>query len=255
MYRILSTSKSGMNANQTKLDTISNNLANSGTTGYKSVEVGFEDLLTETINRKGYRTNNESVMGTGVRTTDWFRNNSQGNLQLTSQSTDFALDGPGYFRVTLADGSKAYTRDGAFKVDALGRLVDSNGNKVELNYEDGYSEENCPLSPSTLTIDSEGNVYSKHDGILTKVAQVPIYTAVGDEAFTSISDNLFVPTEGAQLQLATDTHVYQGYLEMSNVDMTTAFTDLIITQRAFQLSSKGVSTADEMWGMINNMRR
>lgn len=255
MYRILSTSKSGMNANQTKLDTISNNLANSSTIGYKSVEVGFEDLLTETLNRKGYRTNNDAVMGTGVKTTDWFRNNTQGNLQVTGQSTDFALDGPGYFRVILADGSTAYTRDGSFKVDSLGRLVDSNGNKVELHYVDGYSEESSPLRASTLTIDDNGNIYSKENGRLTKIAELPVYTAIGDSAFTSISDNLFVPTEGAQLQLATDTNIYQGYLEMSNVDMTTEFTDLIITQRAFQLSSKGVTTADEMWGMINNMRR
>lgn len=254
MYRILSTSKSGMNAYQSKIDAISNNLANSTTTGYKKVDVGFQDLMTETLNRRGYRTNTENtVMGTGTRAVDLPRNNKQGNLQVTQLPTDLALDGQGYFRVDLGNGTFAYTRDGSFKIDSLGRLVDSNGNKLEMKYADGFSEENVILKPDNFSVNTSGDVYMKVGGSYTKVAEIPVYTAVGDSSFASIGQNLFVPTEGAAVG-RTNTSMYQGYLEMSNVDMGTEMSELIISQRAYQMAGKGITTADEMWQMINNMR-
>jgi flagellar basal-body rod protein FlgG len=256
MYRILSTSKAGMNANQTRLDTIGNNIANSETMGYKKVNVGFQNLLSESLNRQGYRTNDANAsMGTGVKASEMFRDNSQGNLVSTELPTDFALDGPGYFRVQLANGSTAYTRDGSFKIDGMGRLVDGSGNKLELNYVDGRSEENCQFTKSNLLVDRKGNVFIKDGGYFSKVAEIPVYTAEGDTSFASIGKNLFVPTEGARLERSTDTNMYQGMLEGSNVDLTTEMTDLIVAQRAFQLSSKGVTTGDQMLEMINNMRR
>ena len=254
MYRILSTSKSGMNAYQSKIDAISNNLANSTTTGYKKVDVGFQDLMTETLNRRGYRTNTENtVMGTGTRAVDLPRNNKQGNLQVTQLPTDLALDGQGYFRVDLGNGTFAYTRDGSFKIDSLGRLVDSNGNKLEMKYADGFSEENVILKPDNFSVNTSGDVYLKVGGSYTKVAEIPVYTAVGDSSFASIGQNLFVPTEGAAVG-RTNTSMYQGYLEMSNVDMGTEMSELIVSQRAYQMAGKGITTADEMWQMINNMR-
>ena len=254
MYRILSTSKSGMNAYQSKIDAISNNLANSTTTGYKKVDVGFQDLMTETLNRRGYRTNTENtVMGTGTRAVDLPRNNKQGNLQVTQLPTDLALDGQGYFRVDLGNGTFAYTRDGSFKIDSLGRLVDSNGNKLEMKYADGFSEENVILKPDNFSVNTSGDVYMKVGGSYTKVAEIPVYTAVGDSSFASIGQNLFVPTEGAAVG-RTNTSMYQGYLEMSNVDMGTEMSELIVAQRAYQMAGKGITTADEMWQMINNMR-
>lgn len=254
MYRILSTSKSGMNAYQSKIDAISNNLANSTTTGYKKVDVGFQDLMTETLNRRGYRTNTENtVMGTGTRAVDLPRNNKQGNLQVTQLPTDLALDGQGYFRVDLGNGTFAYTRDGSFKIDSLGRLVDSNGNKLEMKYADGFSEENVILKPDNFSVNTSGDVYMKVGGSYTKVAEIPVYTAVGDSSFASIGQNLFVPTEGAAVG-RTNTSMYQGYLEMSNVDMGTEMSELIVSQRAYQMAGKGITTADEMWQMINNMR-
>lgn len=254
MYRILSTSKSGMNAYQSKIDAISNNLANSTTTGYKKVDVGFQDLMTETLNRRGYRTNTENtVMGTGTRAVDLPRNNKQGNLQVTQLPTDLALDGQGYFRVDLGNGTFAYTRDGSFKIDSLGRLVDSNGNKLEMKYADGFSEENVILKADNFSVNTSGDVYMKIGESYTKVAEIPVYTAVGDSAFISIGKNLFVPTEGAAVG-RTNTSMYQGYLEMSNVDMGTEMSELIVSQRAYQMAGKGITTADEMWQMINNMR-
>lgn len=255
MYRILSTSKTGMNAYQSKIDSISNNLSNSTTTGYKKVDVSFKDLMTESLNRQGYRTNTENtVMGTGTRAVELARNNTQGNLQVTGLSTDIALDGQGYFKVTLSDGSEAYTRDGTFKIDSLGRLVDANGNKVQVNYANGFSEENVVLTPENFSINTSGDIYMKVDGSYKKVAEIPVYTAVGDSAFASIGENLFIPTEGANVLRSTTTDMYQGYLEMSNVDMGTEMSELIVAQRAYQMAGKGITTADEMWQMINNMR-
>ena len=131
MLRTIWTSKTGLNAQQVKLDTISNNLANSGTMGYKRVDVGFKDLLNESLDRKGYPVNDKDAsMGTGVKTTELYRDNAQGFLTDTGLSTDLSIDGEGYFRLVQPDGSYVYTRDGAFQVDSMGRLVDTRGNKV-----------------------------------------------------------------------------------------------------------------------------
>lgn len=256
MYRILSTSKSGMNAYQAKMDAISNNLSNSSTTGYKKVDVAFQDLMTETLNRQGYRTNTpNTVMGTGTKSVDIPRDNTQGSLRVTGLSTDLALDGLGYFKVVLSsNGQEAYTRDGTFKLDSLGRLVDSYGNRLQMNYVDGYSEDNVKLTADNFSINTSGDVYVKMGDRYTKVAEIPVYNAIGDSSFASIGENLFVPTEGANVYRSNTTNMYQGYLEMSNVDMGTEMTDLIVAQRAYQMAGKGITTADDMWQMINNMR-
>lgn len=256
MFRTMCTSKSGMIAQQVKLDTISANLANSTTTGYKSLGVEFTDLLQYSLDRKSVPLNDRtSSMGTGVKATDYFRNNNQGSLLSTGLTTDLALDGQGYFKVILADGTEAYTRDGAFKIDLNGNMVDSNGNRLELNFEPGYNEENCKFKPDNFSVGVDGGVYmTMGNGTVFKVAEIPIYSAIGDDAFISAGKNLYVPNVGTNVERTLDTHIYQGYLEGSNVDMTTEMTNMIVTQRAFQLASKGVTTADEMWGMINNLR-
>lgn len=256
MFRTLSTSKSGMNANQIKLDTIGNNIANSTTMGYKRIDVGFQDLLNESLNRNGYPTiDKDAAMGTGVKTSEWFRDGAQGYFNNTGIKTDLAIEGQGYFKIKQADGSEVYTRDGSFKVDKLGNLVDGRNNKVEIIYAPGRSAANTKLEADNLVVDSDGSIYMKEKEIVTKVGEIPIYSALGDSSFTSIGDNLFAPTAGSNVQRTTDIKMHQSLLEGSNVDITTEFTDMIVTQRAFQLCSKGVTTADEMWGMVNNMRR
>ncbi len=258
MLRTLWTSKTGMNANQERLDVISNNLANSTTTGYKKVEIGFKDLLSESLDRRGYPIYDKtSIMGTGARTTAWYRDSTQGNLQATEVATDFAIDGAGqYFRVTKNDGSKAYTRDGAFKIDSQGTLVTTTANKVDIEYVQGRNEGNTVFKDDTLMIDTEGNVYNKEGDTYNIVGKINLYTAVGDTAFNSTGDNLFLPSDDANITVvpADETRIYQGYLEGSNVDVAQEMTDMIVTQRAFQLSSKALQTADDMWGMINNLR-
>lgn len=255
MLRTLWTAKTGMNANQDKLDAVSNNIANSNTIGYKKIEVGFKDLLSESLDRLGNPINDkDSIIGTGTKTSEWYRDNTQGFLQETLLSTDLSIDGEGYFKIITPDGNELYTRDGSFAIDARGRLVDNRGNKVQLNYLNGYSENNVVFNKNNFLVDKNGQVYIKDGGNFTQVAEVPVYSAVGDRAFISIGDNLFSPAPGVQVQRTNNFDIYQGALEGSNVDMSTEFADMILTQRAFQLSSRGISTADEMWGMVNNMR-
>ena len=258
MLRTLWTSKTGMDANQQKLDAIGNNLANASTMGYKKVNVGFKDLLSESLDRQGYPINDKtSIMGTGVRTTTWSRNNTQGNLQDTELATDLAIDGAGnYFRLTTADGSKVYSRDGSFKIDTKGELVDSNSNKLDIEFANGRNAENTKFKEENMMIDTDGNIFLKEDGIFNNVGKLNLYTAIGEDAFQSVGDNMFVPKQGANVQIANpnSTKIRQGFIEGSNVDVTQEMTDMIVTQRAFQLSSKSLETADQMWGMINNMR-
>ncbi|MDD6794992.1 MAG: flagellar hook-basal body complex protein [Clostridiaceae bacterium] len=256
MFRTMCTSKTGMIAQQVKLDTISANLSNSTTTGYKSVGVGFTDLLQYSLDRDSIPLRDkQSGMGTGVKATNYYRDNGQGPLVASGLTTDLALDGRGYFRVILPNGTAAYTRDGAFKIDSAGNIVDSNGNRLELNFVNGFSEDNFAFKSDNISIGTDGSVYAADaDGRVFKVAEIPVYSAIGDDAFVALGDNLYVPNAGTNVERIGTTKVYQGYLEGSNVDMTTEMTNMIVTQRAFQLASKGVTTADEMWGMINNMR-
>lgn len=255
MLRTIWNAKSGMYANQDKLDAISNNISNSQTVGYKKVEVGFSDLLTESLDRKGYPVNDSnSITGTGSKTTSWVRNFTQGSLQETMINTDIALDGEGAFRVISSSGQELYTRDGGFKIDALGRIVDTRGNILELEFEQGYSYNNVEFTYNNLRVDKEGGVYVSNDGNLQKVATIPVYNVVGSEGFVSMGQSMFIPNEGAQVYRVEGTSFYQGALELSNVDMSEEMTEMIITQRAFQLASKALQTGDEMWGMINNIR-
>ena len=256
MLRTLWTSKAGMNANQERLDVISNNISNVNTTGYKKVEVGFKDLLSESLDILGTPLNaKDSVIGTGVKTSEWFRSNIQGSLIQTAISTDIAIDGEGYFRITSADGEALYTRNGSFKLDAEGKLVDSNGNRLYLHYVNGYSENNLKLSTNNLLINNLGEVFVRENGNSVKVAEIPLYVGIGDNALVSVGNSLYSQSNEGTMYRTTDNNLYQGYIENSNVDIAEEFSDMIITQRAFQLSSKGITVADEMWGMVNNLRR
>lgn len=255
MNRMLWTGKSAMIAQQEKLDAISNNIANVNTSGYKKVDVAFKDLLSESLDRKGYPTNDEkSFTGTGIKTTPWARDLSQGPMMETGLTSNFAIDGEGYFRVTRPDGSLAYTRNGQFVLDVNNQLVDAEGNKLELNYFNGYSQDTLKLKSDNFIVDKSGEIFVKGENGFERAAQIPLYNAVGDDAFRSIGNSLCVPTEGADLYEVQTSDIHQGYVESSNVDMSQEFTDMILAQRAFELSSKSIKTADEMWGMVNSLK-
>lgn len=261
MYRLTWMSKGAMMAQQNKLDSISNNMANSTTTGYKKVNVGFSDLLQDSLDRRGYpiidRSNDHLEHSAGVKSTQWVRDNTQGNLLQTGRKTDLALDGEGYFEVTKANGEKAYTRDGSFFLDRNGDLVNSNGNYVTITQngrEIKLSQLNLPISQDNLVISEDGEVQIYNDQKFTTVGKIKVTSFVGNNALNSIGDNLYVPKEGAQSYESKDFSIRSGYLEQSNVDLGEEMTELIIAQRAFQLSSNALKTADEMWGMVNNLR-
>lgn len=261
MLDLIWNSRSAMMAQQEKLDTISNNLANVNTNGYKKLNTNFKDLVYETLDRKGYPVNTGSKTtlqnGTGVRVGEWKRDNTQGALTQTSLSTDLAIDGTGYFEVTQSDGSKAYTRAGNFLSDASGTIVDEKGNRLTILDASGKNI-NTVSGPYKFTannfqVDESGNVSIK--GRNGAVGKIKISTIVGDNSMISIGDNLFQPKPGTSVKDSKDYSINQGFLEQSNVDITTEMTDMLMTQRAFQLSSTTLKTADEMWQMANNLRR
>lgn len=261
MLRALWNSKSAMMATQDKLDSISNNLSNINTQGYKKIDVKFKDLVYETLNRQGYpisENNNraqEPFTGGGVKASGFIRDFKQGPLKDTGKSTDMAIDGEGFFRVIKPDGTYAYTRDGSFNIDPkLGKIVDGAGNVLDVKYNDGIDKENLTLEASNLYINSKGGISLQQGDKRVDIGTITLYSPLGDNGLMSIGDNYYVPMEGTQMLDATDYDIRQGFVEMSNVDMVSEFTDLMLTQRAFELGSRGIKTADEMWGMINNLR-
>lgn len=255
MFRVLYNGKSAMMANQEKLDYISNNLANMNTNGYKKVDVSFKDLMKESLDRKGYPVNSKGAYtGSGVRTSTLTVDNTQGTIQESNITSNLALDGNGMFKVIRPDGSEAYTRNGAFKLDSLGRMVSSNGDKLYIEYENGYNETNTKLTEDNFIINKNGDVQIKTNGNLIKVGNIPVFTAIGSDSFKAIGNSLYTVADGATVDKNRNVDLLQGYVESSNVDMAKEFTDMIITQRAFELGSRTVKMADEMWGMANNLR-
>lgn len=260
MLRIMWNSRSGMVANQEKLDAISNNLANVNTDGYKKVDVSFKDLVSESLDRQGYPVTNNAnrknapFTGSGVRATEWLRQNDQGTLTQTGQSTDLAIDGDGFFQVTQPNGSMGYTRSGKFDVDLNGRLIDGQGNLLNIKFKDGYSANNVKFTKDNLVVEQNGTISIKGTGGNTPVATLPIYNAYGSDSFKSTGNSMYTLNSGAQLYQVNNADVQQGYVENSNVDIAQEMTDMIITQRAFELNSKGLQTADSMWGIANNLR-
>lgn len=263
MLRALWNSRSGMIANQEKLDAVSNNISNINTSGYKKVDVSFQDLVYETMNRKGYpvtQNPNRQVdpySGSGVKTTEWTRNDRQGILVDTGKSTDFAIDGEGYFKVNRPDGSTALTRSGEFSIDALGRLADSNGNLVEIKWSDGKNYTNTQFTSDNFRVDESGQINVVVSGNSQKVGNLQVYVPNQNEIM-SAGNSLYVSKNGQDITATTNDisrySIKQGFTEGSNVAMEEEFADMIVTQRAFELSSRGLKTADEMWGMVNNMR-
>lgn len=250
MDRILWNSKTGMMALQDKLDCISNNIANINTEGYKEEKVSFQDLVSESLNRTGYPTDNtKAFTGTGVKSGEWIRNFTQGPLTATSINTDLAIDGEGLFRVTKPDGTKAYTRAGSFNIDSAGNLVDDNNDRLDID----FGNNKVKLTADNFKVDKNGDVYINNSGTYNKVGKINLYTAVGQDSFVSEGNNLYVPASGVNVTTSKNADIYQGRVENSNVDMATEMTDMLITERAFELNSKGITTADEMWSLVNNM--
>lgn len=260
MLRVLWSSKNAMDAMSDKMDAISNNMANLQTEGYKKVDVNFQDLVGESLDRLGYPNSKSSILnktnftGTGVRASDWIRQNTQGPLSETGNKSDFAIDGEGFFQLTTPKNETVYTRAGSFQIDGKGRLTDSNGDILKINFDKGYNSGNVKFTNDNYDVTENGDIVLKDKSGSKKVGNIPLYSAIGDNAFLSIGSNLYVPDKNVKVTKSTNASIRQGFIENSNVDVTTEMTDMIVTQRAFELASKGIKTADDMWGIANNLR-
>jgi flagellar basal-body rod protein FlgG len=252
---------------QSNTDVIANNLANVNTHGYKKQRADFEDLIYQTIRTAGTPATEETVvpvgiqMGHGVKLADTQRVFTQGSLQQTEVPTDIAIAGEGFFRVQLYDGSWAYTRNGNFKVDETGRMVDSNGYWL---LPDIVMPE--LFLPDTINVTKQGRVSVKVPGADGEVAEVDVgrielYRFPNPVGLTAIGENLFKITE-ASGDAIPGVPGYEGmgtlqhkFLEMSNVAVVQEMVNLIVAQRAYEFNSRTIQTTDNMLGTATTLKR
>ena len=253
MIRSLWISKTGMEAQQTQLDTISNNLANVSTNGYKRGHAVFEDLIYQNLRQAGANSSEQTQLptglqvGLGVRPVATARIFSQGNLQQTTNNLDVAIKGQGFFEIQMPDGTNAYTRDGSFQVDSQGRLVTNNGYPVQPGI-------TIPATAQSVTIGADGTVSVTLPGQATaqSVGTLQIASFVNPAGLDPKGQNLFAETAasgtantGAPGSNGLGT-LQQGFVETSNVNVVEELVSMIQTQRAYELNSKAIQTSDQM---------
>ncbi len=260
MIRSLWISKTGMEAQQTQLDTISNNLANVGTNGYKRSHAVFEDLIYQNLRQTGAATSGQTQLptglqvGLGVRTVATSRNFSQGNLQQTSNNLDVAIKGQGFFQIQMPDGTTAYTRDGTFQRDANGQLVTNSGFVVQPGI-------TIPANAQSITIAADGIVTVALPGQTApqQVGQLQTTTFANPAGLEPMGQNLFGETassgtpNAAAPGAAGHGSLLQGHVETSNVNVVEELVSMIQTQRAYELNSKAIQTSDQMLQKLTQM--
>ena len=264
MMRSLWTAASGMVGQQFNIDTISNNLANVNTTGFKQNRADFEDLLYQTLRPVGASATADTEVPTGIylghgaRPASTSKIFTQGALQATGNVTDLAIEGEGFFRVLQYDGSYAYTRDGSFKIDADGQVVNSNGYRFmpEIILPENFIRE-------TLSVSQDGRVTVKVAGIddPIEVGQIEIYRFINPAGLQAIGENLFRVTNATGEVIAGRPgfdgmgKVVQNFLEMSNVSVVREMVNMIVAQRAYEINSKAIQTSDSMLATANSLKR
>jgi flagellar basal-body rod protein FlgG len=261
MLRSLYTAATGMEAQQLKMDVISNNLANTSTTGFKKVRAEFEDLLSETIrgaaapDPRGGTSPSPLQVGLGVRTGATTRSFGQGELLTTHNPLDVAIEGDGFFRVVRPGGEPAYTRAGNFRVDATGRLVSQRGEMVD-------PEITVPTDATDLEIRQDGTVLARVPGKEQpeELGRIELFSFPNPAGLEAIGGNLLVETagSGAAVQARPGElgvgSLAQGFLEGANVKAVEEMIDMISTQRAYELNSKVIQAADQMLQRLTNLR-
>jgi len=264
MMRSLWTAASGMTGQQFNIDTISHNLSNVNTTGYKKTRADFEDLLYQNMRMAGTPSTSISNyptgihVGLGVKTAATQKMFEQGSLQNTNNQKDLAIEGEGFFKVGLYDGSEAYTRDGAWKIDSNGQMVNHSGYKMspEIIFPEGF------LSDS-IAISKDGLVTCKVGGSddIVEVGQIQLYRFVNPAGLTSIGGNLFKISEASGNEIEGRPafegmgKLHQGFIEMSNVKVVEEMVNMIVAQRAYDLNSKAIQTSDNMLATAVNLKR
>src|SRR3954470_13363238 len=252
--RALSIASTGMLAQQTNVETIANNLANMNTTGFKEQRAEFQDLLYQTVQAPGSQTSDSGTVapngiqiGAGVRTAAVYRITTQGDLKSTSNPYDVAIQGAGYFRIQMADGTDAFTRAGNMSLSPQGQLVTQQGLVVQ----PGIA---IPQNTLTVQINAQGQVNATVAGnaIPQTVGQLELTRFPNEAGLNAVGDNLYLETPGSgspQSGVPGSTGygtIQQGFLETSNVNSVDEITALITAQRAYEMNSKVISAADQM---------
>lgn len=251
---------SGMNSQQTNVDTISNNLANVNTTAYKKSSISFQDLMYRDLGGVGLDVNNNPDIsqrfGAGVGIMQLNKLFQDGVLKQTDSPMDIAISGKGFLEVTLPDGSSAYTRSGSLQITPEGLLATADGNPLRQMI-------HIPSDMKDIVIDSTGKVTVSvpNEANRVEVGQIELVDFINPAGLSPVGDNLYVPTEKAGEPVTgnagTDPFgkISQGYLEASNVSLVDEMVSLILAQRAYEVSAKIVQASDEMLGISNNLRR
>jgi flagellar basal-body rod protein FlgG len=262
MIRALYTAASGMEAQQLNLDTIANNLANSATTGFQGRRLDFQDMIYQNMVTPGAAQSQQTVaaglqVGLGTRSSATEVIQTQGTLTQTSNPLDVAIQGMGYFAVTLPSGTLAYTRDGSFHLDGQGSLVTADGNLLQ-------PQITVPPNATAITITQYGVVNATLPGQANpqEVGQIQLSTFPNPGGLNSVGNNLLTTTLSSGNAITGNPgdqngfgSVQQGYLENSNVDVVTEFVDMILAQRAFESNSNVIKAADDMYSQVNNLPR
>ena len=260
--RSLAIGATGMLAQQLNVEVISHNIANMNTTAYTRRRVEFQDLLYQNLRRTGSQAADDGSivpvgvqLGLGVKTAAVYRITTPGNLTLTQNSLDTAINGRGYFQVTLPNGETAYTRAGAFQLSDEGNIVTVDGFVLDPNI-------TVPPNAIDVTINASGEVLVKLDGQVEpqNVGQFQLATFANEAGLLAIGENLFLETPAsgtATVGTPGDEgfgKMQQGYLETSNVNVVEEITNLITAQRAYEMNSKVIETSDQMMATVSNLR-
>ena len=259
MNSALWAAKTGLDAQQTRMTVVSNNLANVNTNGFKKGRAVFEDLLYQNVKQVGSSTSQDTQsptgvsLGTGVRVVATSKNYTQGTLSTTGNSLDVGINGRGFFQVLLPDGSFGYTRDGAFQVDAQGELVTSSGYKVQPGI-------TIPGSAQSVSIGSDGVVSVTQAGqsATTQIGTLQLTDFINPAGLQNRGENMVSetaasgPAQSGTPGLNGLGTVQQASLETSNVNVVEELVDMIETQRAYEMNSKAITTTDQMLQYASN---
>ncbi len=260
--RSLSIGATGMLAQQLNVEVISNNIANMTTTGFKRQRAEFQDLLYQNLRRVGSNSSDAGTVvpsgvqvGAGVKTAAVYRINEQGNISVTGNALDLAINGQGYFQVELPDGQTAYTRAGSFQLNAEGTIVTADGYTLQPGI-------TVPQNAVDITVNPNGEVLVKLDGQVEpqNVGQLQLAVFPNPAGLEAVGDNLLLETPASGQVIAGNPgapgigRVIQQALETSNVNIVSEITSLITAQRAYEMNSRVISTSDQMMQSVTQLR-
>lgn len=251
--------KTGLEAQQTRMNVVSNNLANANTTGFKRDRAVFEDLVYQNVRQAGAQSSQDTTLpsglmvGTGVRTVATEKLHTQGNLVQTENSLDVAVQGRGYFQILRPDGTLSYSRNGEFMLDAQGQIVTPNGYQLQPGF-------TVPSNAQSVTVGTDGtiSVQLAGDPAPTQIGSLQLADFINPTGLQPIGENQFLETAASGApQLGTPGltglgTLIQGSLESSNVNVAEELVNMIETQRAYEMNSKAITTSDQMLQYITN---